>query len=260
MYCTNVSICMKIFVINLDDETERMAAVDSQLCNFGLQYFRISAVDARKQSEAWLTASVNHFRWWCIVGRPIRIGEIGCAMSHYAIYKKMQQDDLKVACVLEDDVILDEKFSAALEFVERNADASRPQVFLLSNHTTGVIDDNADCHIVACRSDMYTEGYVITRTAAKALLGANIPMQTPCDWWGRWVKQRIIELYHVFPTVCRQDQTQYVSGTVDANSFNVKNLSLPRFCLHKTLRVVGKLIDLTLTLWQKFMLSGRKSQ
>ena len=236
---------MNVYVINMDRDRDRMQAVGRQLERLGVSYSRFSAVDAKKLDRSELNGAVNRFRWWCAVGRPVRIGEIGCAMSHYAIYKKMQQDNLKVACVLEDDVILDERFNAVLEFAERNIDASMPQVFLLSNHT-GVIDNNEDCHIVACKKDMYAEGYVITAPAAKALLGANLPMQTPCDWWGRWVKQGIIELYHVFPTVCRQDQTQYVSGTVDPNSFDIKNLSVLRFCLHKFLRLIGKFFDIIL--------------
>ena len=233
---------MNVYVINMDRDCDRMQAVGSQLRSLGVAYNRFSAVDAKRLDRSELNGAVNRFRWWCAVGRPVRIGEIGCAMSHYAIYKKMGQDDLKVACVLEDDVILDGRFNEVLEFAERNIDTNKPQVFLLSNHTR-VVDDEKDWHIVACKRDMYTEGYVITEPAAKALLGANFPMQTPCDWWGRWAGRGIIELYHVFPTVCSQDQAQYVSGTVDANSFNVKNLSLPRFCMHKFCRLIGKILD-----------------
>ena len=233
---------MEIFVINLDKDTERLAAVNRQLCRLGIHYEKFSAINAKEIESTRLLKNVNRFRWWCAVGRPVRIGEIGCAMSHYAIYKKMQQDDLKVVCVLEDDVIIDGRFKTVLEFAERIIDANKPQVFLLSNHT-GVVGNDKDCHIVACKKDMYTEGYAITAPAAKALLKANFPLQTPCDWWGRWVKRGLIEVYHVFPTVCSQNQDQYESGTVDVNSFNVKNLTMSRFVLHKCLRLVGKILD-----------------
>lgn len=233
---------MRTFLINLDSERARLVAITAQLKSHGVVYERISAINGKNLSQKERNSSVNHFRWWCAVGRPVRIGEIGCAMSHYAIYKKMQQDDLKVACVLEDDVILNERFNSVLEFAERNIDANKPQVFLLSNHT-GVIDENEDCHIVACKNDMYTEGYVITAHAAKALLKVNFPLQTPCDWWGRWARRRIIELYHVFPTVCSQDQGQYESGTCGKDDFDVSRLSLPMYLLHKAKRLVGKSID-----------------
>ena len=40
--------------------------------------------------------------------------------------QNMQQGVLKVVCVMEDDVILDERFNTALEFAERNIDANKP--------------------------------------------------------------------------------------------------------------------------------------
>ena len=38
-------------------------------------------------------------------------GLVGCTYSHYLIYARMVQEDMAVACVLEDDVILTEQFS-----------------------------------------------------------------------------------------------------------------------------------------------------
>lgn len=235
---------MRIKLINLKRDAARLRAANAQLRKIGLSYERFEAVDAKTLSKVACRQSVNSFRWWCAVGRPIRIGEIGCAMSHYSIYRKMTEP----VCVLEDDVILDSRFPHVLDYVERHLDLSRPQVVLLSNHTRCVPAVSGQPTIQVARGDMYTEGYVITPLAAQALLRANWPLQTPCDHWGRWVKRGIIELYHAFPTVCRQDQAQYVSGTVDSNCFKVANLSPVRFAIHKFKRLIGKIIDIMLPL------------
>lgn len=234
-----ISTNMRVYLINLEKDKNRLIASTKQLDAYGISFERFPAVYGKALSKAELRRAVNGFRWWCAVGRPCRIGEIGCALSHYGIYRQMVD---RPVCVLEDDVLLDGRFNAVLEHVEKFVDFDKSQVVLLSNHSkTCYYNDGFS--IVPARSDMYAEGYVITPKAAQALLKANFPMQCPCDWWGRWVRRGLIELYHAFPTVCSQDQSQYESGTVDSNAFNVENLSLPRFCLHKFLRLIGKTLD-----------------
>lgn len=233
---------MKVFLINLDRDADRLAAADEQLKRLGVDYDRFHAVYAKNLPQERLDAAVNRFRWWCAVGRSVRPGEIGCAMSHYAIYRQVED----VACILEDDVILDNRFPKMLEFVEKSIDVTRPQVFLLTDHTRGSAKGgNVDgaLRISRCSTDMYAEGYVITRKAAEVLCKANWPMQCPCDWWGRWAKKGIIELYHAYPTVCCQDKTKYESGTVDGDAFRVADLPIADYCWHKVKRLIGKTLD-----------------
>ena len=235
---------MKILLINLDRDVSRLNAATKQLLAVGIDFVRIPAMDARSMPRLHLLHKVNLFRWWCAVGRPVRLGEIGCALSHYSIYKQMHNEPV---CILEDDVILDSRFKEVLEYVEHKIDLTKSQVVLLSNHSNDTFGDNS-IHIESAKRDMYTEGYVITPKAAHALLKANLPLQCPCDWWGRWVSRGIIELYHAFPTVCSQDQSQYESSTAGPGIFNVANLGPLPYAVHKCKRVVGKIIDRVLPL------------
>lgn len=234
---------MNVFLVNLDKDVERMQAADAQLRSLNVAYERISAVYGKDLTQAERDAAVNKFRWWCAIGRPIGLGEIGCALSHYRLYRRMIDENISYACILEDDVILTPEFPKQLKSVEQWLDITKPQAVLLSNHTREMSEA---WQILPAKKDMYTEGYILTQQAAKALLKANLPMQVPCDHWGRWVKMKAIELYHAFPTVCTQDQAQYVSGTVDSTRFNVANLPFPMLVLHKVKRVIGKLVDLIL--------------
>lgn len=227
---------MKVYLINLDRDKERMAAADAQLVNLGVSYERISAIYGKSLPQASIINAVDRFRWWCAIGRPVRLGEIGCAMSHYSIYRRITEP----ACILEDDVILSNDFPSVLQRVEKFVNPSSSQVVLLSNHT------KLKCkgaNIVRSVSDMYTEGYVITPPAARALLKANWPLQRPCDHWGAWVGRGIIELYHAFPTVCSQNQMQYESSVSSGCEFNVRNLKIIQFIVHKCARIIGKVLD-----------------
>lgn len=241
---------MKTYLINLDDDQERLVFADSQMRRLGVEYVRESAFNARTKSANELRQYVNRFRWELAVGRPVRPGEVGCAMSHYAIYKRLSSSQTSsCVCVLEDDVILDDNFNKVISYVENNIDCNTPTVVLLSNHTDQKLTTQSGGIVLAkCSRDMYTEGYIITSAAAKALLKANMPLQVPCDDWGRWASRGIINLYHVYPTVCNQDQNQFESRTVNPGAFNVNKLNLPRFFAHKCKRVIEKTLDRILPL------------
>ena len=227
---------MKVYLINLDANKDRLLAADSQLSRMGVMYRRISAIYGKALPNDEKETAVNHFRLWFSLGRQLRDGELGCAMSHYSVYHKLIEENCPCACILEDDVLLDEEFPHAINEVEAWLHPSIPQVVLLSNHS---VDKGRG--IVRSQGDMYTEGYILTRSAAEALLKANWPLCAPCDHWRRWVIRGDIELYHYFPTVCRQDQSQYQSNT--GGGFVVAKLPLFLWILHKMKRSVGKPLD-----------------
>lgn len=246
---------MKVFVLNLDRDRERLEAVDKQLRRLGVEYERIPAVYGKSLSTAEKNSKVNRFRWWCAVGRPITDGELGCALSHATAYRKIVKEELPMACVLEDDVVLDDRIPLVLNGLSQMLQSAVSQVALLSNHSypEGQVGDGhngfrspsgmVDLSLTAIESDMFAEGYVITSAAAKALLRANDPVITCCDWWGRWRKLGHIELYHAFPTVCSQDKSRYESHTAEGMICAVRNRSLLGWTGYKLKRLVGKLMD-----------------
>ena len=245
---------MKVFLINLDRDQERLRAADAQLKALGVDYERIPAVYGKGLSQEEKRRGVNRFRWWCAVGRPMIDGELGCALSHQKVYHRMVEDGLPMACVLEDDVVLDGRVSQLLSSLEQMIDPARPQLVLLSNHTGNAIakpDDEA-FGFVPSAGAMFAEGYVLTRQAAANLLMANCPMIVPADHFGRWVKTGAIELYHSYPTVCRQDKVSFETSTQPEGCFDVRKLSRPLLVLYKFSRVLGKTMD-----WLLICITGR---
>lgn len=227
---------MRVFVINLDKDKDRMLSVDAQLRRLGVGYERVSGVYAKELPEAERETAVNRFRWWCAIGRPIVPAEIGCALSHYNIYRSMKP--CEAVCILEDDVIMTDDFPCRLKEVESFVDVRKPQVIMFSSHNR----KRSGNGIVRSKSAMCTDAYVITQSAAWALLKANLPMQVPCDHWHRWERRGFIELYHALPTTVSQDQAQFGTST-QANADDVSSYPLLKWCLHKAKRLVGKTID-----------------
>lgn len=227
---------MKVFLINLDKDVDRLKAADVQLRHLGVEYERVSGVYVKEMPEVDRKRAVNRFRWWCAIGRPIVSAEIGCALSHYNIYRSMKPGE--AVCILEDDVIMTDDFPCRLKEVESFVDARRPQIIMLSSHNWL----QSGSGIVRNKTAMCTDAYVITQPAAVALLKANLPMQVPCDHWWRWGQKGIIELYHALPTTVTQNQAQFGTST-QANADVVSKYPPLKWCLHKAKRLVGKTID-----------------
>lgn len=219
---------MKVFVINLKKNHERMALIDSRLRGLGVAYERLEAVYGREISQEEKRMNSSRFWWWCIKGYPMRDGEYGCAMSHLNFYRRMIQDDLQVACVLEDDANPRTCLPDVLQKLETSVDVGRPQVVLLSNHRAENV--GGDFSMKRVRTGSFTDGYVITLPAAKKLLEKNYPIKCPSDTWTFWQKRGWLELYQVYPECVNQEWTRegYVSDVttesdrvVDVRRFGV---------------------------------------
>lgn len=233
---------MKVYLVNLDRDKDRLAFADAQLKNLGVAYERVSAVYGKDLSESQKRKAVDGFRWWCAVGRPCMPGEIGCALSHRKVLQTIIDENLPVACVLEDDVVLDARMPKMLKYLESHINSDEPAVYMLS-HANQPIESGTFC-VESSISALFTDGYVVTSSGARALLSVNYPIETPCDWWARWVRRGVIRLYQCIPTVCRQDFDGFASNTeVSLKVGRVADLSLPLYFVHKVKRLVGKIID-----------------
>ena len=178
------------------------------------------------------------------MGRPVAPAEIGCALSHYDIYRRMTEDEsLQYCCILEDDIALSQEFNSTIKEVERWIDPMKPQVVILNDHQNAYGGLSAGIH--RSPGGTCTDGYVLTRVAARNLLEANLPIIVPCDTWGRWVRQGRIELYHAVPAVVRQMQDVFGSMTSE-NRTDVSKLPLFKRILYKAKRAVGKTLDMCL--------------
>ena len=235
---------MKTFLINLDKEQARLAHMTTQLARLGIDFERIPAVYGKELPLKKRNQSVNPFRWWCAMGRSIALAEIGCALSHFSIYQRMIDEDIPMACILEDDITISSKFKECVARVEAELDVTKSQVVLLSGHTQmySNLNHEVDFELRQSKFGTCADGYCVTQKAAKVLLEQNLPLIVPCDTWERWVRQGKIHLFHMLPSVCQQNQAQFGSSTSEGR-VDVKSLPLHKWVIHKSKRVIGKIVD-----------------
>jgi len=201
---------MKAFLINLDRHPDRLAAAQAQLNRAGVDAERVSAIDGAALSPSERRAVVASFHTILARGRLCTDGQIGCALSHHAVYRRMVDEDIPVAIVFEDDILLTSNFPDSLAYAASLVDATKRQVFLFSDGTYPPISDTSHAFARATEGDC-SEAYLITLPAARELLRVNSPIVVPLDSWCRFAARRHIELYRATPATATQDNEHFPS-------------------------------------------------
>lgn len=210
---------MKTFVISLKSEVARRNAMREQLESLRLDY---EFFDAIRGSE--------HFddpRWYDdasarrLEGRSLRPGEVGCALSHAAVYAEIVKRGIPWALILEDDAMLHKALPAILSAIEDGA-GGQGQLISLSRcdayvpwtkeRLWGQFSIATPC-LVKEGAIGQSVGYVISLDAAKAIATVNVPVKFPADSWGHY--RGLVKFKGVLPTlsVVRQN-TSFQSTTL----------------------------------------------
>ena len=123
---------IKIFVLNLKRSPERRKLIQSQMEKFGLKFEFIDAVDGNELTKEQLSR-VDKFKSSLRLGRKITNNEVGCALSHSNTYKKIIDERITDAIILEDDCILTEQFA---DFIKKKIfkKIDKDFIFLFSSY------------------------------------------------------------------------------------------------------------------------------
>ena len=237
---------MKAFLINLDRHPDRLAAAQTRLSQAGVKAVRMPGVDGASLSPAARRAAVARFHAILARGRLYTPGQIGCALSHQAVYRQMIDENLPATLVFEDDVQLSPGFPTSLAAAETLLDVNRRQVFLFSDGTYPPLPSAGNAFSRTQNGDC-AEAYLITLPAARELLRVNSPMVVMHDNWSRSAARGHIELYRATPATATQDHTFQSAVPVKGRPSN-GSLRL----LWNAMRLVEKPLD---ALW--FRLTGR---
>jgi glycosyl transferase family 25 len=232
---------MKVYVINLKKNVERMCRIRNRLDQLGVDFIRVEAVYGKEMSCEEKRRSVSKFKWWCVQGTLPRDGEIGCALSHIDVYRRLIASEDECCCVLEDDDTILDGFKEQLQRIETWIDINKSQVVLMTNYTK---EKDPGCwSVVRTKGDTSSEAYVITRKAALKILEKGYPVCMPSDGWRFWSRRGVIDLYHAFPTMIPStwQLPGYKSDVCPEGEHVtlVSNFSWPRVILWKIMRVIG---------------------
>ncbi|KAL5484486.1 hypothetical protein EMCRGX_G020997 [Ephydatia muelleri] len=109
-----------VFMISLARRPERRNRMLACLDELAFNYTLFDAVDGRELNQSYVDSLGIHYLpgWRDPWGeRPMTMGEVGCFLSHYTIWEKMVEQQLKRVLILEDDVDFEPKFKKNLRLL-----------------------------------------------------------------------------------------------------------------------------------------------
>lgn len=201
-----MSIQIPAFVINLDTEIERKSYMSQQLQALGMGFEIVSAVKGKALAPAVVGTVYDEQKTLAVQGKPLSLGEIGCALSHLSVYRRMIENDMPASLILEDDAQLNTDLSKVLQPLAKAITAeTKPVVYLLTHlirykaRPAQPIAPGYSRHpmVDACCA----HGYLINKAAAKEMLQLFNPITYPIDAWKRIAETGRITIYGLNPYV-----------------------------------------------------------
>jgi len=191
------------YVINLEKASERRTRIGLQLDELGVPYQIFRAVDGRLLDDEEVGRRYDAGAA-LLAYRPLSRGELGCALSHLGVYRKMLEDGVPFALVLEDDAALGDALPATLESLAGRLQPSEPVAVLLSHVDKFTkwgrepLDEKRQ--LVRRYGEWWrAHGYVITRSAAQRLLDGLEPVWCAADYWSAFERRGLVQVRAVVP-------------------------------------------------------------
>lgn len=205
---------MKTLVINLKKSTDRRENITRLLAGYrSLDVEFVEGVDGREMTDderqREFDTKQGNFRY---MGK-VRPGEIGCTLSHQKCYRKISEEQLPCALILEDDLTEGADFDALTVLLAPLLDNPEPRVILLSGNfwwlTSRPINDTF--RLARVFDGYLTHAYLINLAAARLLVEQR-PGYLADDW--RYLIRKGLRLYGLLPHAVGQDHAAFTS-TID---------------------------------------------
>ncbi|HNV35514.1 MAG TPA: glycosyltransferase family 25 protein [Rectinema sp.] len=249
---------MHTFVISLPEDIARRASIETQLEQLGIEF---EFFDAVRGSE-----KISDPRWYDdaaarkLEGRSLKPGEVGCALSHAAVYTEIAQRGLPWALILEDDAALAPDLPQVLSLLERKY-LEQGDLVVLSRcdfylpWTRKKVTDRYQMVtpiFIKEGSIAQTVGYIITQEAAVQIRNINIPVKFPADSWGYY--RHHVRFKGIIPSLSLVTQHVELGSTITGNG---QRTSFQRYSLQgilwnsfKTYNPLGRKLKYYAKQWQ----------
>ncbi len=184
------SVC-PIYIISLRNAIERRALCETAMTKLGLAFQFFDAINGLTLSDDEIAENYDGEKNARLFKRPLVKPEIGCYMSHLALWRRIADGDFPAAVVLEDDFEADCALPKLLrELTRMNIDNHVVKLHSVRHVVGEQIADFGDGHLLIAPNNVpgHTLGYVIGRTAATKLANKAAPFGRPVDmdlkhWW-----------------------------------------------------------------------------
>ena len=126
---------MKAYIINLERDTDRREYMERLVREMPfVEPEFVSAVYGRALGTVEKRRVFDQRRFGYVFSGVASDGEIGCAVSHYNVWRRMTEEVDNVAFVFEDDVLFEDDFRPLAEWSVRWLDSPKPRAVLFSHY------------------------------------------------------------------------------------------------------------------------------
>lgn len=199
-----------IYLINLDESTDRLVACDKLLKQHGLPYERVPAVLGKALSQTDIDKVYDQEANGKSHYRTLSQGEIGCYLSHRECWRKIAESDEPYGIVLEDDINIVGDVKKAIDLIKqvdfswdliKLAPYNRKVRKVLLSHK---LDDEFDLVIhnkpmSGCAATIYS------KKGAEKLLAATKQFYRPVDTDIQYFWEKDIHVWSLAPYVFQQN-------------------------------------------------------
>lgn len=191
------------YTINLKRSLDRRVYVNSELEKISfVENKYIEGVDGNLLSEEDLNL-FGQKKAKRRYGRILKLGEIGCTLSHRRCYQALLESQEKATIIFEDDIIIRNRDKSIWEKIFKNLEKDkRPVIILLSGgYWANGKNNEYNLTLMNVYSAYYTHSYMLNRAAAEVML--SLPADYLADDW-KLIKKAGIKLLAVRPHLVDQ--------------------------------------------------------
>ncbi|WP_041639529.1 glycosyltransferase family 25 protein [[Mannheimia] succiniciproducens] len=200
----------KIFIISLKNSPRR-DVIAQRFNALGIKFEFFDAIYGKDLSQEELSKidrefAVKRFS----TKKPLTLGEIGCALSHIAVYEHILKNNIEQAIIFEDDAIIHHEFKKIVEETLSKVPSRREIIFFEHGKAKSWFCKRSiheGYKLVRYRSPsknskrciFRTTSYLITLSGAKKLLNHAYPVRMPSDYLTGGLQITQINAYGIEP-------------------------------------------------------------
>ncbi|WP_350998312.1 glycosyltransferase family 25 protein [Shewanella sp. TB7-MNA-CIBAN-0143] len=199
----------KVFLINLDNSTERFTFMDEQLKQLGIEYQRISAVYGKDLHDIDIAKVYDPQTNLQKYDKELNLGEIGCYLSHVQCWQMIIEQQLDYALILEDDSILDPALMTVIQHIN-NLSADWDYIKLCHGRkpkgiVKSIVLDERFSLSTCLKLPASTRGQCVSFAGAQKLLATAYPIARPVDidiqfWFEKQLRCFVVRPFPVIGT------------------------------------------------------------